>query len=380
MIGNREDNWDSCPKDSQVTEFSTEIQLSRFARSSIPRNEEYRNQPQWEEYRRGRSYDPRGLRYDAHRTLEERRIYRSSYETSSRGYIREAFKERQRSYDSRSSHLRERSHQNREVSSGPPRNVLDNREKNYYSPTQRGRSLTRREEQTGLRENNNSSEGSKRNTERQPHIPTETLNEARDEVREAMLQYSQVADPTESAARRERMRLAEEKMEESALRIATKAFLRETHNDEREITPETERYMEKIPISLRLGPSKEQRRMGETDNAVRDLTPETEQAEERVHAPLRIGPTKRAVEQVGISGKRKPGRPPGTRKVQQSPKQLVDSSSRKRKIQQTKPTPLSSHLWWLSLSPCLPLEIWIMFSFVYAMWAWKVIFALKFSL
>ncbi|KAH0901511.1 hypothetical protein HID58_041014 [Brassica napus] len=28
--------------------------------------------------------------------------------------------------------------------------------------------------------------------------------------------------------------------------------------------------------------------------------------------------------------------------------------------------------WWLSLSPCLPLEIWIMFSFVYAMWAWKV--------
>ncbi|KAH0883386.1 hypothetical protein HID58_059482 [Brassica napus] len=38
---------------------------------------------------------------------------------------------------------------------------------------------------------------------------------------------------------------------------------------------------------------------------------------------------------------------------------------------------LSSHLWWLSLSPCLPLEIWIMFSFVYAMWAWKVISGLK---
>ncbi|KAF3489057.1 hypothetical protein F2Q69_00053039 [Brassica cretica] len=41
---------------------------------------------------------------------------------------------------------------------------------------------------------------------------------------------------------------------------------------------------------------------------------------------------------------------------------------------------LSSHLWWLSLSPCLPLEIWIMFSFVYAMWAWEVISGLKFSL
>ncbi|KAF3507660.1 hypothetical protein F2Q69_00008394 [Brassica cretica] len=34
---------------------------------------------------------------------------------------------------------------------------------------------------------------------------------------------------------------------------------------------------------------------------------------------------------------------------------------------------LSSHLWWLSLSPCLPLEVWITFSFVYDMWAWNVI-------
>ncbi|KAF2584187.1 hypothetical protein F2Q70_00037420 [Brassica cretica] len=38
---------------------------------------------------------------------------------------------------------------------------------------------------------------------------------------------------------------------------------------------------------------------------------------------------------------------------------------------------LSSHLWWLSFSPCLPLEIWIMFSFVYVMWAWNVISGLK---
>ncbi|CAG7901378.1 unnamed protein product, partial [Brassica rapa] len=31
---------------------------------------------------------------------------------------------------------------------------------------------------------------------------------------------------------------------------------------------------------------------------------------------------------------------------------------------------LSSYLWWLSLSPCLPLEVLIMFSFVYDMWVW----------
>ena len=32
---------------------------------------------------------------------------------------------------------------------------------------------------------------------------------------------------------------------------------------------------------------------------------------------------------------------------------------------------LSSHVWWLSLSPCLPLEVWIMFSFVHVIWAWS---------
>ncbi|KAF2586266.1 hypothetical protein F2Q70_00037164 [Brassica cretica] len=41
---------------------------------------------------------------------------------------------------------------------------------------------------------------------------------------------------------------------------------------------------------------------------------------------------------------------------------------------------LSSHLWWLSLSPCLPFEIWIMLSFVYAMWAWKSLGALVLSI
>ena len=37
-----------------------------------------------------------------------------------------------------------------------------------------------------------------------------------------------------------------------------------------------------------------------------------------------------------------------------------------------------SHLLYPSLSPCLPLEVWIMFSFVVnAMWALKVISCLK---
>ncbi|KAF2608931.1 hypothetical protein F2Q68_00044710 [Brassica cretica] len=40
----------------------------------------------------------------------------------------------------------------------------------------------------------------------------------------------------------------------------------------------------------------------------------------------------------------------------------------------------ASHLWWFSLSPCLSFEVWIMFSFVYTMWGWKVVSGLKFSL
>ncbi|KAL0791956.1 hypothetical protein Bca101_008202 [Brassica carinata] len=41
----------------------------------------YATNPNGEENRRGRSYEPRDHRYDARRTLEERRIYRSSQET-----------------------------------------------------------------------------------------------------------------------------------------------------------------------------------------------------------------------------------------------------------------------------------------------------------
>ncbi|CAF2065102.1 unnamed protein product, partial [Brassica oleracea] len=44
----------------------------------------------------------------------------------------------------------------------------------------------------------------------QSAVPEELFNEAVNEVRDAMIQYTQCNDPTESAARRERMRKAEE--------------------------------------------------------------------------------------------------------------------------------------------------------------------------
>ncbi|KAG2271987.1 hypothetical protein Bca52824_066542 [Brassica carinata] len=47
------------------------------------------------------------------------------------------------------------------------------------------------------------------NTSRVP-VPEEVIREAREELREVMIQYVNGADPSESAARRERMRYAEE--------------------------------------------------------------------------------------------------------------------------------------------------------------------------
>ncbi|KAF2540833.1 hypothetical protein F2Q68_00029855 [Brassica cretica] len=105
-----------------------------------------------------------------------------------------------------------------------------------------------------------------------------------------MLRYTQCADPTESAARRERMRKAEEQgqMEESARRIVRNLFGTAPEvNQMEDLVPSAER----IPATLRLGPP--------TQSPPAAAPPNTEN-------PV----------------KRKPGRPPGKRTVQQSPKLL----------------------------------------------------------
>ncbi|KAF2594262.1 hypothetical protein F2Q70_00045682 [Brassica cretica] len=85
----------------------------------------------------------------------------------------------------------------------------------------RGRERHRREE-------TNSSKGLRNTDERgnpllldQQSVPHEAFNEALEEVREVMVQYTQCADPTESAARKERLRKAEKEgqLEETAARM-----------------------------------------------------------------------------------------------------------------------------------------------------------------
>uniref|UniRef100_A0A0D3CMJ0 Uncharacterized protein n=1 Tax=Brassica oleracea var. oleracea TaxID=109376 RepID=A0A0D3CMJ0_BRAOL len=154
---------------------------------------------------------------------------------------------------------------------------------------------------TTEKDNRPSSERALPHRDHQPLVTREALNEALEEVRDTMIQYTQCADPTESAARRERMRKAEEKgqLEETAVRMVQANL---SSNDAEGPSKETENSAERIPASLRLGPS----------------------------VPVEI-------EKEAAPTKKRLGRPPGKRTIPLSPKLTKGSTSRKRKIQQTKP-------------------------------------------
>ncbi|KAF2589052.1 hypothetical protein F2Q70_00040634 [Brassica cretica] len=85
-------------------------------------------------------------------------------------------------------------------------------------------------------------------------IPEEIMAEAREELREVMIQYTYVADPSESVARKERLRRAEEQgeVDESAEQIA-----RQLMKDQKAARAEAiqEHTQTRIPIPQRLSPS-----------------------------------------------------------------------------------------------------------------------------
>ncbi|KAH0879170.1 hypothetical protein HID58_066564, partial [Brassica napus] len=128
-------------------------------------------------------------------------------------------------------------------------------------------------------------------------IPHEALEGAID----VMTKYTNCVDPTERAARQERFRLAEEEGEVEE--AATNMLLAELASHEMTPLEEPTTVSPRVPALQRLWPSIE--------------TAPPEMAE-----PIL---------------KRKPGRPPGPRRIQSSPKTLQGSCSKKRKTQQTKP-------------------------------------------
>ena len=161
--------------------------------------------------------------------------------------------------------------------------------------------------------------------------PTSTLNEealqrARDEVRDAMLQYTKTADPTEREARIERMRQAEEQgdLDTAAAQMVQAAL---TANAERQVREDVLPTIERIPATQRLSlPSSQERipvskRLGASaslaprlDHGDCELV-EMQESEERIPATLRIGhlPIPQQEKEPGDTTapvKRKPGRPP----------------------------------------------------------------------
>lgn len=130
------------------------------------------------------------------------------------------------------------------------------------------------------------------------------VSEALDVIRGTMTHYTQVADPTESAIRRERVRLTEERgqIEEAARKMAKN--LRTKSPTLQQSPPENER----VPAIQRLGP---------VEPALVDNTQPAET----------------------VWTKRKPGRPPGRRVTPSSPKPTRSASSKKRSAQQAKQPP-----------------------------------------
>ncbi|CAF2188981.1 unnamed protein product [Brassica napus] len=160
-------------------------------------------------------------------------------------------------------------------------------------------------------------------------VPQKALEAARDELESVMNQYTNCADPIESAARKERIRQAELKgqLEESAAQIARAALAR-TNAVESPPSPPT-KSQERVPASQRLGQRDQ------------DTEIEKDFSQERLPISSRLGPVGNDMfpsEEIAPAPaqKRKPGRPPGKRTIASSPGLLPGASSRKRKVQQVR--------------------------------------------
>ncbi|CAF1786267.1 unnamed protein product, partial [Brassica napus] len=135
-----------------------------------------------------------------------------------------------------------------------------------------------------------------------PHV---AMEEAIGEVRAAMNQYTMCADPSESAARKERLRQAEERGE----------------------IEETASLMVQTSLQTRPPPPCEE---------------PSPTSGERLSALQRLGPLIPNSETTRTSNaespvKRKPGRPPGRRVVSASPKKILGTNTTKRRTTNAKP-------------------------------------------
>ncbi|KAG5388542.1 hypothetical protein IGI04_030083 [Brassica rapa subsp. trilocularis] len=189
----------------------------------------------------------------------------------------------------------------------------------------RYRDLGSKEDVTDARNHLNSkNQGIPCRRRRDKTLPQDAMDEAIGEV--------------QSAARRERVRLAEAKgqIEESAAQIVRASLTRkETADSQTGKVPSSE---DRVPIAARLG----QLPLDKSIDSTAEQATSKDQ-NERIPIVNRLGPHKSTLVQDTQDSivpekaqKRKPGRPPGKRRVNGSPSLLPGASSKKRKVQQTK--------------------------------------------
>ncbi|WZZ34321.1 hypothetical protein YC2023_017722 [Brassica napus] len=158
----------------------------------------------------------------------------------------------------------------------------------------------------------------------------ETLESTRKEVHDVMLQYTNSTDPAVSAARRERLRQAEAqgRLDASAARILQVCQEREeTRTDPSPTPPTKSASQDRVPLASRLGPLNQKPDSSSRLPIMDRLGPLLDEITEPSSQPL--------IEAAPIP-KRKPGRPPGSRKANASPSAKQVASVKLRKLHASK--------------------------------------------
>lgn len=154
-----------------------------------------------------------------------------------------------------------------------------------------------------------------------PHVPKAAMDVALGELRDVMVQYASCADPTESAARKERLRQAEEhgEFEETAEQMVRANLSLDGQEDRRELSP------------------------GQEDQ--RELSPAQPSSSGRISVALRLGPTNPPgpppipIKRIVSKLKKKRGRPSKVLLLQQSPRIPLVGNAKKRKLMQKNTNP-----------------------------------------
>ena len=310
--------------------------------------------------------------------IRDRRAYREPKDNSyRRPYKSQTISWNERSNQRRSHHAREYSRQDFERSARPPRDHAKHRNlpsppgRSYYREIPKKPVETRITASTASKSTHENTVGGNPPLYLQTPIPQEAFQEAMGELRNVMIQYTKTADPTESEARKERMRQAEEhgEMEETAIQMVRASLAPTIDLMQRE---QTTLSPERIPASQRLG-SKGQLQSSKSGKGIEGsgsspqdripaslrLGPPTEPLlilqdeedflqdpliNERIPVTMRLGPSHSPTENVPVNApnivKRKPGRPPGAGKNQKKQIPPMAPVPKRRRVPHAKPSPV----------------------------------------